>query len=100
MNKSDTKLRQLIYELMNGCLERFPAEESRYVEDEFAEGKYCEKKYQEVYDANVRLCERLGTSKEDRDVETIINRLMEIQEYLCMKMFDYGWMFATQGTDH
>lgn len=98
MNKNSAEFRKLIYELMNGylVLEKVPIEERRYVEDEFTEGKYCEKKYQEVHEANIRLCKRLGKSEEDNDVETIINHLLEIQEYLCMKMFDYGWTFATR----
>ncbi len=106
MEEDSVKFRELIYELMNGYLdlEKVPIEESRYIKDEFAEGEYCETKYREVCNANMRLCKRLGNYDEDEDVETIINCLLEIQEHLCMKMFDYGWMFALrekmQKTDH
>ena len=43
-----------------------------WVEDEFADGKECEHLYGEIFEENMRLCQRLG-SEEDSDVETIIN---------------------------
>jgi hypothetical protein len=48
--------------------------------------------YQEVYDANRRLCSRLGVD-EDRDIENLISNMQEIAKILAMKMFDYGMQF-------
>lgn len=47
------------------------------------------KLYSRVYDANVRLCERLGV-EEDTDVNIIIDSMNEITRILVMKMYDYG----------
>jgi hypothetical protein len=83
----------LIYDLMNGTLdfEDNPPEEFKFVEDEFSEGKVCERAYAEIMSAYQRLCQRLGVdSEEDKDIEVIINSYELITEYLCMKMFDYG----------
>lgn len=96
MVQKDREFRQLVYDLMNGSLdlEKAPVKERDYIKNEFAEGEYCSEKYREVYEANMRLCRRLGNLAEDSDVEIIITCLLEIQEYMCMKIFDYGWMYA------
>ena len=43
MKKMDDEFRRLIYDLLNGSLdlENNSIEESRYVENEFLEGKVC-----------------------------------------------------------
>ena len=42
-----------------------------------------------------RICQRLHeTSGEDRDVEIIINNLLDMGRYQSMKMFNYGAFFA------
>lgn len=96
MEKESEDFKQLVYELMNGYydLGKRPIEESRYVENEFEEGKFCAKTYEEIYHANERLCERLGVPNEDEDVETIISGFFDIMEHLCMKMYDYGRLFS------
>lgn len=83
--------KQLIFDLMNGLydLEKVDFPESRIVENEFAEGKPCEELYRRVYDARIRICERLGVS-ENLDVETIISCMEDISCILAMKMFDYA----------
>lgn len=90
-NVAEKKQKQLIYELMIGLYDlkqvQFP--ESKIVEDEYAEGKPCDELYRCVYEANRRLCERLGVD-EDKDVETIINCMNDISRILSMKMYDYG----------
>ena len=90
-NTGMEKQKQLIYDLMTGLYDRQKVEfpECRMVEDEFAAGKPCEELYRRVYEANVRLCERLGVS-EDKDVEIIISCMNDISHILAMKMFDYG----------
>lgn len=97
MDKSSKEFKQLVYDLMNGSLdlEHYPVEESKYVENEYEDGKFCAKLYNEVFDINRRLCERLGIGDgEDEDVEGIINALFDIQRHMCMKMYEYGWLFA------
>ena len=89
--------KKLIYDLMNGTLDfkDNPPEECKLVEDEFSEGKVCEQAYTEIMSAYQRLCQRLGVDgEEDKDIEVIINSYEFITEYLCLKMFDYGAMFA------
>lgn len=74
-----------IYETMMGESEiPFPG-----VEDEFEEGKKCERLYGEIFAANMNLCQRLGV-EEDTDVETIINNFFSINRELCVRMYGYG----------
>lgn len=73
--------------------DQFAGKEARFIESEFEDGKYCQEKYQEVYDASRRLCERLGVDADD-DIEKIIASLLDMQRYLCCKMYDYGCMFG------
>lgn len=88
---SEEQLKELIFDLMSGTidLERYPYPSGIIVENEYAKGKTCEKLYAEVYDANRRICERLGVD-EDQDVETIISCMDEICRVFAYKMFDYG----------
>ena len=74
-----------IYDSMMGDLETpMPG-----IEDEFAEGKICERLYREIYEANLELCRRLGR-EEDADVEKIINNFFEMNRLLCVHMYHYG----------
>lgn len=96
MRKMDNEFKQLIYDLMNGSLdlENNAIEESKYVEDEFSEGKVCQIAYAEILDAYQRICERLKIGEEDKDIEVIMNNFNTIMEHLCMKMYDYGYFFS------
>ena len=78
-----------VYDSLNGFLIH-PMES---VENAFVDGSFCDRKYSEVYDAYESLLIKLKT-KEDDDVETIINSMMEIQRYIGLKMFEYGMKFA------
>lgn len=100
MKPNNEDFKQLIYDLMNGNinLEKYPVQESKYVENEFKKNKFCNIAYQRVYNANQRLCKRLKL-EEDNDVECIISNLLDIQSYLCFKMFDYGVFFNQKETD-
>ena len=75
MRKMENEFKQLIYDLMNGSLdlENNAIEESKYVEDEFSEGKVCQTAYAEILDAYQRICERLKVGEEDKDIEVYIN---------------------------
>lgn len=92
----DDEFKQLIYDLMNGSLDlgNNALEESKYVEDEFSEGKVCQTAYAEILDAYQRICERLKAGEEDKDIEVIMNNFNTIMEHLCMKMYDYGCFFS------
>lgn len=97
MNRTDKEFKGLIYDLMNGSLdlEHYPVEESKYVENEFAEGKECSRLYEGAFEAGRRICERLGKpDDEDRDVEIIMGNLLDICRVLSMRMYDYGQFFS------
>lgn len=95
MEKDSMEFKERLYEIMNGYFDpaqdRFP--EGEIVKDEFAEGSFCSKHYEEVYDANRRICGRLGVD-EDKDVEIMISGLLEIGKYQCFKMYDYGMYYS------
>ena len=59
------------------------------VENAFAPGSRCADLYEEIYEANLRLCERLDT-EEDPDVEKIIDNFFEIARELSLRMFRQG----------
>ncbi len=63
------------------------------VEDAFADDAYCMEQYRIMRDAYDRLCDRLGVTDEDGDVECIIDCYMNIQRELCRLMFQYGQVF-------
>ena len=85
------KLVENVYEAVCGEY----ADEADYViqnvriQNEFEEGRPCSEAYKRVYEANRRLCERLGVD-EDPDVEMIIDSMFEITRTVGEKMFEYG----------
>lgn len=102
MSVNNEELKERIYGLMNGVynLDEFPMEESKFVEDEFEEGKYCEVLYERMHEAYKRICRRLGNLEaEDSDVETIITSLMDIGKYQSLKMYDYGVLFQKKNAE-
>ena len=86
------ELREQVYLTLTGNL--IPSYCVPGVENAFAEGAFCMNKYKEVMDAYERLCERLDVVDEDDDVEIIINSFIEIEKYLCLKMYEYGATLA------
>lgn len=60
------------------------------VENAFSTDAPCKKLYREIYEANLRLCARLGRTEDDPDVELIIGNFLEITQHLCLKMYHYG----------
>lgn len=79
-----------VYDSLNGVLvDPLPG-----VEDLFEEGKPCAVRYGQMLEAYARLCQRLGASDEDPDVEVIINALLDNQREMGLKMFEYGTRFA------
>ena len=51
MIKGSEEFKEMIYNLMIGAfdLEHYPIEESQYVANEYEEGEFCSKAYEEVY---------------------------------------------------
>ena len=96
--KKREDFKQEVYHLM--CGQMVPEESvvpgAGNIRNEFAEGSFCGKEYEKIYEANRNLCERLGV-EEDGDVETIINSFFGIANHLCLKMYDYGEMFSGKG---
>lgn len=64
------------------------------VTNEFSTNMPCAQLYETVYAANRRICQKLGNVEEDRDIETIINSLLQIQQLLCFQMYKYGARFG------
>ncbi|MCD7920563.1 MAG: hypothetical protein LUG45_10975 [Clostridiales bacterium] len=91
--------RDQVYDLMNGFvdLDEEPVPISQYVANEYAEGKRCERLYDEVYNMKLHLFTRLR-SDDDEELEQLVNRLCEIESIMSRKMFDYGWFFAKRDT--
>ena len=54
------------------------------VENLFAEGSYCQRRYDDMRQAYARLCVRLGVEDEDRDLEQMISAR------LCRTMYEHG----------
>ena len=61
-----------------------------WVENEMQEGKAFYDNYGAMLDAYERLRERLGVEDADKDVEIMINALLNNEELLSKKMFYYG----------
>lgn len=83
--------REMLYDIMNGHLtdiETFKIGDL-VVENEFARGKKCCELYEQVYEAERRLCKRLNVD-EDPDVELIVGHMFEIARILSTKMYDCG----------
>ena len=91
MRYESEEKKNLIFDLVNGSLVLDEVKDlwKDQVVDEFAKGSYCSELYEEVYQAKVSLCNRLGV-QEDSDIETVISNLLLIGKHLSMKMFDYG----------
>lgn len=97
MMKNKEELKNVIYQLVTGTrnLEEYPAEESRYVANAFAEGEPCADRYREIFETENRLCERLGVEN-DPDVDMLADGFLEIMEIVSKKMFDYGMLLKEE----
>ncbi|MDD6023653.1 MAG: hypothetical protein PUC06_05365 [Oscillospiraceae bacterium] len=84
-------MKTLIYELMIGmrCVEQFPFRLRRIIRDEFSDRSIGSTLYEDVYNANLRICERLGV-EEDADIDILIDSMLQIAKHLSMQMFEYG----------
>lgn len=65
---------------------------------EFDEGKPCDRLYEKVTAARLRLCARTGLDFEDRDLLDLIEGLEEIGKHCALKMFEYGKRYSETRT--
>lgn len=83
-----------VYESMNGYADEkqiLPALHG-IVQNEFAENSLCEKWCDLIYDARLRLANRLGTDEEDADILALVNAYESMSRYIAEKMYVYGEM--------
>lgn len=64
------------------------------VESIFEPGMYCSDKYSNMLDAYERLLHRLGLQDEDRDIEMIVNSLLDISREIGRHMYCFGAKFG------
>lgn len=89
----ESKLAQLVYARVMGYDEQ-PCQDLP-VENLFAEGAPCDRLYEQIYDAKLRICQRLGAD-EDNDIELILDSFDQITRLVAEKMFHYGTYFPKQ----
>jgi len=76
--------------MLGYCREGYAAWLAGDIRNEFAEGCECGRLEGEIYNARVRLGQRLGTDIEDRDILALVNAYEAMQRELCLKMYAYG----------
>ena len=79
---------EVVYDILMGDRVEHPS--IIPVENLFEEGSTCERLYSEIFDANERLCQRLGVQGEDEDVEMIIGSFFTMMRIVGERMFYYG----------
>ena len=77
------KFTEAVYQTLIGQL--LPEYQVPGVENAFAPGNVCNHLYQRIYEAKLRLCQRLGVIDDDTDIEDIVDAYEDITEYLCEK---------------
>lgn len=83
----EDKIAQAVYDRLLGHL---ALQRSGFdVEDLFAEGAPGDRLYEQIYQANLRLCEKLGV-QEDADLQSIIDNFWMITALVGEKMYQYG----------
>lgn len=87
-----------VYGYMTGLLERTGESGlADLVPNEF-EGSRCGDLYSVIYDARLCLSEQAGLEdgEDPEDVRKIYQSYEEMQEILCRRAFEYGWMLAME----
>ena len=65
------------------------------IPDEFCEGSFCSRPYEEIAKRKKKICEKLQVD-EDLDLEHIINCMEDFTRYMSMKMYEYGALMGTK----
>lgn len=83
--------KEMIYDILNGYYESDDtiAYEGMDTENEFQEDRECAVLYEKVYQARLRLSQKLGRD-EDPDVEAVVNGMNDIGRILAYRMYEYG----------
>ena len=79
---------EVVYDILMGNRMEHPS--IIPVENLFEEGSTCDRLYSDIFDANQRLCRRLGAQGEDEDVEIIIGSFFSLMRIVGERMFYYG----------
>ena len=87
----ENKIAQLVYDRIMGYDEQPHLELP--IENLFAEGSRCDALYEDIYAANLRLCQRLGV-EEDRDIRLILDCYDQITRLVAEKMIHYATCLA------
>ena len=83
----EDKIAEMIYDRLLG--HNLLETDAYRVENLFEEGSRCDALYQDIYEANLRICHRLGV-EEDRDVQTLIDSFWEITRLVGERMYRHG----------
>lgn len=88
----EKKLARLVYDRVMGFSEQtipgIPAENM------FAEGAACDRLYEQLYEARLRICQRLG--EEDQDLVLMMDCFDQMIRLVAEKMFECGACAARQ----
>ena len=87
----EDKIAEMVYDRLLG--HNLLETDAYHVENLFAEGASGDALYQDIYDANLRLCKRLGV-EEDRDIQIIIDSFWEITKLVGEKMYRHGQLIG------
>ncbi len=79
---------ETVYDSLNNFL--IPACRPDWVEPVFLPGHPSHDAYEQMFHAYNRLRLRLGITGDDRDVEDIINSLLDYGKIIALEMFNYG----------
>lgn len=78
-----------IYDLMTGEINR--GVEGNPLEDIIPEDKFFEVTMEEIYEARIWICDKMGLDlDENADLHIITDNYSALCRYLCKKMFSYG----------
>ena len=77
-----------IYDLMTGEINR--GVEGNPLEDIIPEDKFFESTIEEIYEARLRICDKMGDLDKNSDLQIITDGYSDLCRYLCKKMFAYG----------
>ena len=86
-----------IYGLANGYFTEDVAHtvDGVVIPDEFCEGSFCSRLYEEIAKRKKKICEKLQVD-EDLDLEHILNCMEDFTRYMSMKMYEYGALMGTK----
>ena len=79
---------KLVYDSLHGFL--IPACRIPWVEMVFHPGHPSYDAYDEMYEIKNRICKRLGSGDEDRDLEEMTGYMMDYSKAIAIEMFHYG----------